>query len=87
MGNLCKGLEYNNESDCIALKAASDSEFGGVTIDGETLKLNDEGKLKFDIDNYVDRGLDLSTGKIGHTNEFTGNLRQAGDPTSTVGIK
>ena len=87
MGNLCKGLEYNSESDCIALKAASDSEFGGVTIDGETLKLNDEGKLKFDIDNYVDRGLDLSTGKIGHTNEFTGNLRQAGDPTSTVGIK
>ena len=35
----------------------------------------------------LDRGLDASTGKIGHTNEFAGDLRQAGDPTSTVGIR
>ena len=35
----------------------------------------------------LDRGLDASTGKIGHTNEFVGDLRQAGDPTSTLGIK
>lgn len=35
----------------------------------------------------LDRGLDASTGKIGHTNAFEGDLRQAGDPTSTVGIR
>ena len=87
MGNLCQGLAYNEESDCIYVKDATDSEVGGVKIDNETLKVNDDGQLSFNLDGMLDRGLDASTGKIGHTNEFSGDLRQAGDPTSTVGIR
>lgn len=87
MGNLCQGLAYNEESDCIYVKDATDSEVGGVKIDNETLKVNENGQLAFDLDGMLDRGLDASTGKIGHTNEFVGDLRQAGDPTSTVGLR
>lgn len=87
MGKLCQGLDYNEESDCIYVKNATDSELGGIKIDNETLKVNEDGQLAFDLDGMLDRGIDASTGKIGHTNEFAGDLRQAGDPTSTVGIK
>jgi len=87
LGKLCQGLAYNEESNCIYVKDASDSEVGGVKIDNETLKINENGQLAFDLDGMLDRGLDASTGKIGHTNEFVGDLRQAGDPTSTLGIK
>ena len=87
MGKLCQGLGYNKDSNCIYVKDATDSEVGGVKIDNETLKVNDQGQLAFDLDGMLDRGLDATTGKIGHTNEFSGDLRQAGDPTSTLGIK
>ena len=87
MGNLCQGLAYNEESNCIYVKDATDSEVGGVKIDNETLKINENGQLAFNLDGMLDRGLDASTGKIGHANKFTGDLRQAGDPTSTVGIR
>lgn len=87
LGNLCQGLAYNEESDCIYVKDATDSEVGGVKIDNETLKINDNGQLAFNLDGMLDRGLDATTGKIGHTNQFVGDLRQAGDPTSTLGIK
>ena len=87
MGNLCQGLAYNEESDCIYVKDATDSEVGGIKIDNETLKINDDGQLAFDLDGMLDRGLDASTGKIGHTNEFQGTSRQAGDPTSIPSIK
>ena len=87
MGKLCQGLGYNKDSNCLYVKDATDSEVGGVKIDNETLKVNDQGQLAFDLDGMLDRGLDATTGKIGHTNEFSGDLRQAGDPTSTLGIK
>lgn len=87
MGNLCQGLDYNSESDCIYVKDATSEEIGGIKFDGNTLKLNENGQLAFDLDGMLDRGLDAETGKIGHTNEFEGDLRQAGDPTSTVGIR
>ena len=51
------------------------------------MKVNDNGQLAFDLDGMLDRGLDASTGKIGHTNEFNGTHRQAGAPTSVPGIK
>jgi hypothetical protein len=83
-----KGKNFANYgSACIYVKDATDSEVGGVKIDNETLKINENGQLAFDLDGMLDRGLDASTGKIGHTNEFVGDLRQAGDPTSTLGIK
>ena len=86
MGKLCQGLGYNKQSNCIYVKDATSEEVGGVKIDNETLKINDHGQLAFDLDGMLDRGLDAETGKIGHTNKFEGDLRQAGDPTSTVGI-
>ncbi len=87
MGNLCQGLGYNEESDCIYVKDASTSEVGGIKIDGKTLKTNDEGQLEVDFSGNADRGLDMETGKIGHENVFEGANRQAGDPTSIPSIK
>ena len=87
MGNLCQGLGYNEESDCIYVKDATSSEVGGIKIDGKTLKTNDEGQLEVDFSGNADRGLDMETGKIGHENVFEGENRQAGDPTSIPSIK
>lgn len=87
MGNLCQGLGYNEESDCIYVKDATSSEVGGIKIDGKTLKTNSEGQLEVDFSGNADRGLDMETGKIGHENVFEGENRQAGDPTSIPSIK
>ena len=87
IGNLCQGLGYNEEKNCIYIKEASTSEVGGIRIDGKTLKTNSEGQLEVDFSGNADRGLDMETGKIGHSNVFEGTSRQAGDPTSIPSIK
>ena len=57
-----------NDDNQLYVSTASDTQKGVVKIDNSTIKFNGDGQIEFDMSNNIDRGLDASTGKIGHTN-------------------
>ncbi len=58
---------YVNEDNQLYIEYATSEQLGVVRIDEDTI-VNEDGKIRFDMENHVDRGLDVVEGKIGHTN-------------------